>query len=453
MPVYAVTFLSQLISYEACTGCDTATSCTVWRSVTAVHDGDPPTMLSPIGTPSAVVASRGDTAFARTHCLYPLRPIPCMHFRACMHAQASSRIIGRQGAFIKQLQRESGCKINTLKDTDLRSGLKARVMNVCGTNSAMSKGLYLIARKIASRWEYAPEWEGGDPTLPSGQGLPTSIVPPHAAPPPEPSAADGDSGRDGGRRQRGGRGRGGGRDRGSDLNRYERDSSRTRGGESDRRGGGGGADRSDNNARDGGGGGRYGRGGGGRDDGPSSGGRDGSKSSRSGTAPLQTTSAPWISDQPSGLPSVVGGAPAPGSAAAAAASTEAWQRLLGQIPATARESLGFGALPVPGPAADVFGQFAAGRTTVAAAAPQQLQQPPQVCVVSSCCVLPEPFVGWVVVHRGPVVFVVLCRHQVLQSAARLSCILELWFCHTCTKRLAPVDAKSSKGARKRSPGR
>ena len=319
------------------------------------------------------------------------------------HTQASSRIIGRQGAFIKQLQRESGCKINTLKDTDLRSGLKARVMNVCGTNSSMSKGLYLIARKIASRWEYATEWEGGDPTLPAGQGLPTSTVPPHAAPPPE---TDGDSGREGSRRQRGGRSGGGrgGRDRGGDLDRYERDGSRARGGggESDRRGGG---DRSD--ARDGGG--RYGRGGG-RDDGPSGGGggggRDASKTSRSGTASLQTTSAPWVSDQPSGLPSVVGGppAPAPGSAAAAAASAEAWQRLLGQIPATARESLGFGAVPVPAPApADVFQQFA-GRAAVAAAAPQQLQQPPQVWV---CVVLVSGGAGFLrVCHFG-----CLCRES------------------------------------------
>lgn len=316
-----------------------------------------------------------------------------MHFvlaimHACACAQASSRIIGRQGAFIKQLQRESGCKINTLKDTELRSGLKARVMNVCGTNSAMSKGLYLIARKIASRWEYATEWEGGDPTLPAGQGLPTATVPPHAAPPPESSGMDVDSGRDGGRRQRGGRpGARGGRDRGGELDRYDRDGSRgNRGGESDRRGGGGGgADRTDHGARDGGSSGRYGRGGG-RDDGPSGGGsgasRDSSKASRGGTAPLQTTSAPWVSDPQSGLPSVVGGAPAPapGSAAAAAASAEAWQRLLGQIPATARESLGFGAVPVPAPGpADVFGQFGGRAAAVAAAAPQQLQQPPQVC--------------------------------------------------------------------------
>ncbi|CAM9615058.1 unnamed protein product, partial [Choristocarpus tenellus] len=86
--------------------------------------------------------------------------------------EASSRIIGRGGTFIKQLQRDSGCKVNTLKDVDLRSGLKARVMNVCGTKTSMSKGMYLITRKIASRWEYAPEWEGGDPTVPRGQGLP-----------------------------------------------------------------------------------------------------------------------------------------------------------------------------------------------------------------------------------------------------------------------------------------
>lgn len=362
---------------------------------------------------------------------YSLPILPTHH----THAQASSRIIGRQGAFIKQLQRESGCKINTLKDTDLRSGLKARVMNVCGTNSAMSKGLYLIARKIASRWEYAEEWKGGDPTLPAGQGLPTATVPPHAAPPPESSGADGDSGREGGRRQRGGRSGGRGRDRdrdrGGELDRYERDGSRARGGESDRRGSGGGADRSD---RDGGG--RYGRSGG-RDDGPSGGGggRDGSKASRSGTAPLQTTSAPWISEKPSGLPTVVAGAPAPapGSAAAAAASAEAWQRLLGQIPATARESLGFGAVPVPAPGpADMFGQFA-GRATVAAPAPQQLQQPPQVCVV---CDIPRAFLGgvvrrardaegrgglrWVVVHPGLADFCLFAISKFLQSVARCS---------------------------------
>lgn len=315
--------------------------------------------------------------------------------------QASSRIIGRQGAFIKQLQRESGCKINTLKDTELRSGLNARVMNVCGTNSAMSKGLYLIARKIASRWEYAPEWEGGDPTLPAGQGLPAAPPPAHSAPPQDPM--DGDSSKDGaGRRQRGGQQRSGGRggrDRGGggDLDRYERDGGRSgRNGESDRRGGGGGggADRSSEHhgAREG----RFGRGGGsGRDDG-GGGGRDGSKSSRGGgTAPLQTTSAPWITDQqPTALPSAVGGlsapAPAPGSAAAAAASAEAWQRLLGQIPATARESLGFGAVPVPVPVpapgtTDVFGQFSSRAAVAAPAAPQQLQQPPQVCRSWFCC--------------------------------------------------------------------
>ena len=39
----------------------------------------------------------------------------------------------------------------------------------------MSHGLYLIARKIASRWEYAPEWEAGDPTVPPGQGLPAAV--------------------------------------------------------------------------------------------------------------------------------------------------------------------------------------------------------------------------------------------------------------------------------------
>lgn len=265
-------------------------------------------------------------------------------------------------------------------------------MNVCGTNSAMSKGLYLIARKIASRWEYAPEWEGGDPTLPSGQGLPTIPSAAHSVPPPE----DGDSSRDGGgRRQRGGgqqqqqqrSGGRGGRDRGSgDLDRYERDSVRGGG----RSGGGGDSDRRgdrgsfDHGARDGAG--RYGRGGGsgsggGRDrDGQQSGsggGRD--KAPRGGTIPLQTTSAPWITDQPSaalatalGAAAAAAAAPAAqgSSAVSAAASAEAWQKLLGQIPATARESLGIGTVSASG-AADMFGQFAS-RAGVTSAVPQQL---------------------------------------------------------------------------------
>lgn len=317
------------------------------------------------------------------------RPLRCSTIIS--KKQASSRVIGRQGTFIKQLQRESGCKINTLNDTELRSGLKARVMNVCGTNSSMSKGLYLIARKIASRWEYAPEWEGGDPTLPSGQGLPSAPTAAHSLPPPDSSSMDVDSGRDsGGRRQRGQRGRGG-RDRGDDLDRYDRDGGRNgRSGESDRRGGGGSGSDRGSSARDSGGG-RYGRGG---RDSHDSGGRDGSsKSSRGAAPPLQTTSAPWIMDQPSAAaPPAHVPAPAPvgssAAAVAAAASAEAWQRLLGQIPATARESLGFGAMPVPATAAaaaDMFGQLS-GRAAVASVAPQQqLHQAPQVCVCVCVC--------------------------------------------------------------------
>lgn len=269
-------------------------------------------------------------------------------------------------------------------------------MNVCGTNSAMSKGLYLIARKIASRWEYASEWEGGDPTLPAGQGLPTTPSTVHSSAP-----QDDESSRDGGsRRQRGGQqqrsgGRGGRERGGGDLDRYERDGGRhsRSGGDSDRRGGG---DRgsSDHGGRDGTS--RYGRGGGrDRDGQQSSGGRD--KAPRSGTVPLQTTSAPWITDQPSSvLASALGAVPvaapaAPAaSAVSAAASAEAWQKLLGQIPATARESLGIGTVPVStSAAADVFGQFA-GRAAVASATPQQqqLQQPAQVCFV--CAVVDVP---------------------------------------------------------------
>lgn len=328
----------------------------------------------------------------RYSCIY----CPFLYSTVVCKKQASSRVIGRQGTFIKQLQRESGCKINTLNDTELRSGLKARVMNVCGTNNSMSKGLYLIARKIASRWEYAPEWEGGDPTLPSGQGLPTAPTAAHSLPPPD---VDADSPRDsGGRRQRGQRGRGG-RERGDDLDRYDRDGGRSgRSGESDRRGGGGGGSDRGSSARESGGG-RYGRGGGGRDS-HDGGGRDGSsKSSRGAAPPLQTTSAPWITDpQSAAAPAAPVPGPAPvgsnAAAVAAAASAEAWQRLLGQIPATARESLGFGAMPVPATAAaaaDMFGQLS-GRTAVASAAPpQQLQQAPQVCV-------PQVFVIQVIQH-------------------------------------------------------
>lgn len=290
-------------------------------------------------------------------------------------SQASSRIIGRGGAFIKQLQRESGCKINTLKDVDLRSGLKARVMNVCGNNTAMSKGLYLITRKIASRWEYASEWEGGDPTVDKGMGMPSTL------------SAGGQSGGGGGsrgsadhasnfdgmdvdgnhRRQRGGqRSRGSRSDRDDDQDsrggssRYDRDGdSRDR---RDRSGGAG--DRSSGSGRDS----RYGRSG-----------RDSAapapSSSRS-QAPVPAPVSPWT--DAAVLASVVGGA----AGGVPVASAEAWQRLLGQIPTSARESLGIGAPVAPG-TTDVYGQL----MSAGGAVQQQLpQQPPQVRLFSVFCV-------------------------------------------------------------------
>lgn len=310
--------------------------------------------------------------------------------------QASSRIIGRGGAFIKQLQRESGCKINTLKEVELRSGLTARVMNVCGNNTSMSKGLYLIARKIASRWEYAPEWEGGDPTATKGQGLP----------PPNLSASSAKGGGGGGSRGGGGPGapepppfdamdvdgrstrrgqRGGGQRSNRRGERDEHDDHGHGHGRGDRDGGGGGrsSDRrgsgSSHNGGERGGGreSRYGRGGGGgggRDGppvGPSSGGGGGGGGQQShGSA---TPSSPWT--DPAILASVVGASTAAAGTPSAAASAEAWQRLLGQIPSAARESLGISAAQVAAgmPATDVYGQILRG-----AQAPQQLQQAPQV---------------------------------------------------------------------------
>lgn len=293
--------------------------------------------------------------------------------------QASSRIIGRGGAFIKQLQRESGCKINTLKEVDLRSGLTARVMNVCGNNTSMSKGLYLIARKIASRWEYAPEWEGGDPTVPAGKGLPPANAPskgggsrggPGAGAPEHPpfDSMDVDSsGRSGRRSQRSQRSRGRGeRDDQDDHGRGDRDGGSRM---SDRRGSGssnagGGGDRGSGRGD------RYGRSGGARDGaGGMSSGTGGQHSQ--GAAP---SSSPWT--DPSLLASVVGASAAAAGAGSpsAVASAEAWQRLLGQIPPAARESLGISAAQVAAgmPATDVYGQILRG-----AQPPQQLQ-PAQV---------------------------------------------------------------------------
>lgn len=83
----------------------------------------------------------------------------------------------------------------------------------------MSKGLYLVARKIASRWEYEQEWEGGDPTQPRAHGLSrpgqSRLGAPDADMDADPMGAD-MRGRRGGRRNvRGERdsrdGRGGGR--------------------------------------------------------------------------------------------------------------------------------------------------------------------------------------------------------------------------------------------------
>lgn len=316
--------------------------------------------------------------------------VDCLKY--CLH-QASSRIIGRGGAFIKQLQRESGCKINTLKDVDLRSGLKARVMNVCGTNSAMSKGIYLIARKIASRWEYAPEWQGGDPTVPSGQGLPPSSTSSmqtggsRGADQAGFSSMDVDSGGENRRNRGGQRARGSGRGmrgRGEDPDsqgsgRHDRDSSRSerRSGDSDN---GSRGDRS--SGRDSG---RYGRSG--RDAPAAQAPSPASTGKRSqGSTPAPAANVPWAAD-PALLASVVSGTTAPPGSQAAVASAEAWQRLLGQIPSSARESLGIGAIPVTAAAgaADAYSQLLATQQQL-----QQQQQAQQVrnnlfALTISCC--------------------------------------------------------------------
>lgn len=285
--------------------------------------------------------------------------VPSKIFASSCKTQASSRIIGRGGAFIKQLQRESGCKINTLKDVELRSGLKSRAMNVCGNRTSMSKGLYLIARKIVSRWEYEAEWKGGDPTMPLGQGLPSNNT----------SASRGGGGGaddmevDGaasyGRRSRGRRG----------SNRGNGEAS------------GGGRDRD---------GGRDGSRGGRRDsDGDvRSGGRDeyarGSSNSYAAAPAVQSPTpgsmpvssgvpSPWA--DPSVLASVVGAQAAAAAAAggpAAVASAESWARLLGQIPRAARESLGIGTAPASG--GDIYRQV----LTAAQQQQQPQQQAPQV---------------------------------------------------------------------------
>lgn len=252
-------------------------------------------------------------------------------------------------------------------------------MNVCGNNTSMSKGLYLIARKIASRWEYAPEWEGGDPTVPAGKGLPPANAPakgggsrggPGAGAPEHPpfDSMDVDSsGRSGRRSQRSQRSRGRGeRDDQDDHGRGDRDGG---GRTSDRRGSGssntGGGDRGSGRGD------RYGRGGG-------SGGRDGAGGMSSGAGGQHSqgsapSSSPWT--DPSLLASVVGASAAAAGSPAAVASAEAWQRLLGQIPSAARESLGISAAQVAAgmPATDVYGQVLRG-----AQPPQQLQQAPQV---------------------------------------------------------------------------
>lgn len=287
-------------------------------------------------------------------------------FRHCQNKQASSRIIGRGGAFIKQLQRESGSKINTLKDIDLRSGLKARVMNVCGNRTAMSKGLYLIARKISSRWEYDSEWEGGDPTVPLGQGLPSANQ----------SRGGGGSG---------GGGSGGGNADAGDMDvdgshgQYRRSRggrrNNSRGGERDGRGGG--RRDSDNDMGSGGGG---GGGGGGRDGYDRGGGSyDAAAAARAPAPGSGSMGSQWAESQI--LASVVGAQAAAAAAAAgtpSAVSAESWARLLGQIPPAARESLGIGsaqlaAAAVAGgaPASDVFGR------PVQQQQPLQQQQVPQ----------------------------------------------------------------------------
>ena len=248
----------------------------------------------------------------------------------------------------------------------------------------MSKGLYLVARKIASRWEYAPEWEGGDPTAERGGGLPKKSAAASGVNAPGSSDhghydnmdVDSPAGQ---RRQRGGggqRSRGGRGDRGDELDsygsRYDRDRDGGRDRERDRDGGGRGME------RDGGG-----RGGDRRGGDRSGGGRE-SRFSRPGreqtpdSGPMPgsrsqgqvhpTALNPWV--DPALLATVVGsaaGVPPVGSA-------EAWQRLLGQIPTSARESLGIPAQLTQAPSAtDVYAQVVAQQQQQ-----QPLQQAPQV---------------------------------------------------------------------------
>lgn len=245
---------------------------------------------------------------------------------------------------------------------ELRSGLKARAMNVCGNRTSMSKGLYLVARKIASRWEYEPEWEGGDPTQPLGQGLPKNS---------QSSRGGGDDmDVDGayGRRQRNVR-RGRGNDMPADGGRDGRDGR-------DGRGGGRDVGRDSRDGRDGGRDSRDGRGGSRRDSGDDMRGMNDSRDSHSrggGSghyAPMPAPAAPapapavamtgtaltpqWA--DPTLLASVVG---AQAGSPAAVASAESWARLLGQMPAATRETLGISVPRVPtaaAPAGNVYGQ-------------------------------------------------------------------------------------------------
>lgn len=314
--------------------------------------------------------------------------------------QASSRIIGRQGSFIKQLQRESACKINTLKDVELRSGLKARVLSVCGNNYAMSKGLYLVARKIASRWEYAPEWEGGDPTVERGDGMPPGRSAPGSASQGQSSYGgnpnhakydnmDLDSPPPAQRRQRGGqRSRGGRVDDLDSYGRYDRDGGgrggdRDGGGRGDRDGGGRGSDRRQSGGDRSGGGGNNDRSGGSREHRFSRGGREPAPlSSAPGNGPPGPTAAnPWV--DPALLASVVGSTTAAGGAPPVG-SAEAWQRLLGQIPTSARESLGIPApqLGTQAPiATDVYAQVVGAQQQQQQQQQQAMQQPQQVVLL------------------------------------------------------------------------
>lgn len=248
-------------------------------------------------------------------------------------------------------------------------------MNVCGNRTSMSKGLYLIARKIASRWEYDREWEGGDPTQPRGQGLPAS-----AQSRGMPDGPDFDDPSSASYRRRGGR---------RNLRPGERDS---RDGRSGRR------DDDDDMGRSGGRDGMGGSGGGGRDvygrGGPGGGG--GFDGGMGGLPPGAQPKpgdvvTPWRGD-PSFLANVVG----PQAAAAAGGaggpsggvSSVDWARIIAQMPPAARDTLGItpaqlaaaaaAAATGGAPAGDVYGRaLGAG----GAVGPQQQappQQPPQV---------------------------------------------------------------------------